>query len=108
MNPDPIRVLIVDDHVPFRADRRHLARLRPRIGRVDTGADREGGGVFEKHHSTRSDGPPVVYVDAPQFPTHTILFDLENAGFLATDHLIKHGHEQIGMITAPRGFRHCQ
>lgn len=57
-------------------------------------------GVFEKHHSTRSDGPPVVYVDAPQFPTHTILFDLENAGFLATDHLIKHGHEQIGMITA--------
>ncbi|HLA06649.1 MAG TPA: substrate-binding domain-containing protein [Anaerolineales bacterium] len=58
-------------------------------------------GVFERHLPTPSDGPPIVYVDAPQFPTHTILLDLENAGFLAAEHLIKHGHRRIGMITAP-------
>jgi len=56
-------------------------------------------GVFESQ-SARSNGPPIVYVDAPQFPTHTVLLDLENAGFLATDHLIKHSHRRIGLITA--------
>lgn len=58
-------------------------------------------GVFERQPRIRSAAPPIVYVDAPQFPTHTILLDLENAGFLATDHLIQHGHRRIGMISAP-------
>lgn len=48
-----------------------------------------------------SDGPPLVYADSPQFPTHSILLDLEKAGFLAAQHLIEHGHRRIGMITAP-------
>ena len=55
--------------------------------------------VFERQ--LPSDGPPIVYVDSPQFPTHTILLDLEKAGFLATDHLIGHSHRKIAMITAP-------
>lgn len=56
-------------------------------------------GVFEKMFPSES--LPIVYVDAPKFPTHSILMDLEKAGFLATDHLIHHGHQRIGMITAP-------
>jgi DNA-binding LacI/PurR family transcriptional regulator len=57
--------------------------------------------VFKRSIPASSDGPPIVYVDSPQFPTHSILLDLEAAGFLATDHLIEHGHKRIGMITAP-------
>ena len=57
-------------------------------------------GVF-KEQGSRSRTPPTVYVDAPQFQSHSVLLDLENAGFLATDHLIKHGHQRVGMITAP-------
>lgn len=58
-------------------------------------------GVFERQSPIRSEAPPIVYVDAPQFSTHTVLLDLENAGFLAANHLIQHGHRRIGMITAP-------
>jgi DNA-binding LacI/PurR family transcriptional regulator len=57
--------------------------------------------VFKMQLPVSSDGPPIVYVDSPQFPTHTILFNLENAGFLAAQHLIEHGHKRIAFITAP-------
>ena len=57
--------------------------------------------VADVFRAASSDGSPIVYVDAPQFPTHTILFDLENAGFLATRHFIEHGHKRIAFITAP-------
>lgn len=57
--------------------------------------------VANVFRTVSSDGPPIVYVDSPQFPTHTILLDLENAGFLATRHLIEHGHKRIAFITAP-------
>lgn len=57
--------------------------------------------VFKRQLPVSSDGPPLVYVDSPQFQTNSILLDLEAAGFLATDHLIEHGHKRIGMITAP-------
>jgi LacI family transcriptional regulator len=56
---------------------------------------------FQRQLPNSPDGPPIVYVDAPQFSTHTILLDLENAGFLATRHLIEHGHRRVGIITAP-------
>jgi DNA-binding LacI/PurR family transcriptional regulator len=48
-----------------------------------------------------SESLPIVYIDAPDFPTPSILLDLEKAGFLATEHLIHHGHQRVAMITAP-------
>lgn len=57
--------------------------------------------VFKRQFSTSPEGPPLVYVDSPQFPTNTILLDLDNAGFLAAQHFIQHGHRRIAFITAP-------
>ena len=45
--------------------------------------------------------PPVVHVDKPDVDGHVILLDSEGAGFLATRHLIEHGHRRIGLISGP-------
>ncbi len=63
-------------------------------------------GVFEKQFPSKS--LPIVYVDAPQFQQHSILLDLEKAGFLAARHLIEHGHRRIGMISAPLSWPNFQ
>lgn len=48
--------------------------------------------------------PPIVYIDAPNAPGPTIQFDLRHAQYLATKHLIDHGHTNIGFITPPIGL----
>ncbi len=45
--------------------------------------------------------PPVVYVDEPSTPGYAVLLDSEQAGFLATQHLLEHGHRRIGWISGP-------
>ena len=42
---------------------------------------------------------PFVSVDWPDDKQNTIQLDLENAGFLATSHLITHGYQRLGLIT---------
>lgn len=46
---------------------------------------------------------PVVFVDRPATGTKadTVVFDNENGGQLATQHLIKHGHRRIAILVAP-------
>lgn len=44
-------------------------------------------------------GPPVVTVDWPDAAGCTAGVDLESAGYLATRHLIEHGHHRIGLIS---------
>jgi LacI family transcriptional regulator len=45
--------------------------------------------------------PPVVHVDKPKVRGNVILLDSEEAGFLATRHLLEHGHRRIGLISGP-------
>jgi LacI family transcriptional regulator len=45
------------------------------------------------------DGPPIVSIDAPGSPGISIEFDLKQSQYLATRHLIEHGHTSIGYIT---------
>jgi LacI family transcriptional regulator len=45
--------------------------------------------------------PPIVYVDQPDQRGHVLLFDSHGAGYAATRHLREHGHERIGIVTAP-------
>ncbi|MCI0549523.1 MAG: substrate-binding domain-containing protein [Anaerolineae bacterium] len=54
-----------------------------------------------QRNTAKKEMPPVVYVDAPQFSENTILLDLEGSGYIATTHLLEHGHKRIGYITAP-------
>jgi LacI family transcriptional regulator len=42
---------------------------------------------------------PLVVVDRPGLPGHAVNVDLEQAGYLATRHLLEHGHRDIGLIT---------
>ena len=63
------------------------------------------GGIDESDWSNRRGEvdrmPPIVYVDQPDRTGHVFLFDAERAGYLATSHLREHGHERIGILTAP-------
>jgi LacI family repressor for deo operon, udp, cdd, tsx, nupC, and nupG len=45
--------------------------------------------------------PPIVYVDQPDRTGHVLLFDGRGAGYMATRHLREHGHERIGVVSAP-------
>jgi DNA-binding LacI/PurR family transcriptional regulator len=83
------------------------AMIRRLIARgVDGIVAVSAGGVdaAETHDRGRGDGPmmpPIVYVDQPDRKGYLVLFDGRRAGFLATRHLIEHGHEAIGVVTAP-------
>lgn len=44
---------------------------------------------------------PMVYVDQPGREGHVLMFNAEKAGFDATQHLVRHGHDRIGYVTAP-------
>jgi LacI family transcriptional regulator, galactose operon repressor len=45
--------------------------------------------------------PPIVYVDQPERKGHVLLFDGHGGGYIATRHLLEHGHERLGIVTAP-------
>lgn len=52
----------------------------------------------------REDGkevPPIVHVDQPDRKGYTLLFNGEQAGYIAARHLGEHGRETIGLVTAP-------
>jgi LacI family transcriptional regulator len=51
------------------------------------------------------DGPQIVYIDAPGSSGISIEFNLEHSQYLATRHLIEHGHTTIGYITPPVELR---
>lgn len=48
------------------------------------------------------DQTPTVFIDAPGASGISIEFDLEKSQYLATRHLIDHGHRRIGFITPPQ------
>jgi DNA-binding LacI/PurR family transcriptional regulator len=45
--------------------------------------------------------PPIVFVDAPNVQTNSLLFDSKDAAYRATKHLLGHGYHQIGLLTCP-------
>lgn len=54
-------------------------------------------------HDRRHQGslPPIVYVDQPDRTGYSLLFDGRAAGYAAASHLREHGHDRIGIVTAP-------
>jgi DNA-binding LacI/PurR family transcriptional regulator len=42
---------------------------------------------------------PLVVVDRPGVPGHGVEVDLEQVGYLATRHLVEHGHRVIGLVS---------
>lgn len=97
-------VLLVDTH---DSTDRAAAMIRRLIARgVDGliavsvgGIDRADDAVPDRH--ARRGLPPIVYVDQPERPGHSFVFDAERGGYLATRHLLDHGHERVAMLTAP-------
>jgi DNA-binding LacI/PurR family transcriptional regulator len=95
-------VLIVDTRDSPPLAEAMLRRLIPRgvdgIIAVSVGGLDE---PSEKGQTTDGDLPPIVYVDQPDRKGHVLLFDGHAAGYIATDHLCRHGHDRIGIVTAP-------
>jgi DNA-binding LacI/PurR family transcriptional regulator len=54
-----------------------------------------------REHAGDGKIPPIVYVDQPDQSGYVLLFDGHGAGYAATRHLRQHGHERIGIVTAP-------
>ncbi len=46
-------------------------------------------------------GVPIVHVDQPDRRGYSLLFDGDAAGYTAVRHLVEHGHDRIGLVTAP-------
>jgi LacI family repressor for deo operon, udp, cdd, tsx, nupC, and nupG len=78
--------------------RRLIARGVDGIIAVSVGGIADG-----ERRSSRGRGhvPPIVYVDQPDKTGHVLLFDGQGAGCAATRHLREHGHDRIGIVTAP-------
>lgn len=98
-------VLIADtrDSAPLAEAmlRRLIARGVDGIIAVSVGGlDRE----TERGQTGHRRVPPIVYVDQPDRRGHVLLFDGHAAGYAATQHLRDHGHERVGIITAPRAW----
>jgi DNA-binding LacI/PurR family transcriptional regulator len=94
-------VLIVDTRdSPSLAE----ALLRRLIPRGVDGVIAVSVGGLEKEVQSRDDDrlPPIVYVDQPDRKGHVLLFDGHAGGYAAAYHLREHGHERVGIITAPR------
>jgi DNA-binding LacI/PurR family transcriptional regulator len=46
---------------------------------------------------------PMVFTDWPGSPGYSVELDLQSSGYLATKHLLEHGHRQVGLITVAWG-----
>jgi len=51
---------------------------------------------------------PIVNVDWPGAEGYSVIFDYENAGYQATQHLLEHGHQRIGLITCDKEVANVQ
>ena len=57
--------------------------------------------AMEGHQLGLEGAPAVVYADWPDAPGPRVNFDLENAGYAGTHHLIEHGHTRIAFVGPP-------
>lgn len=49
--------------------------------------------------TSKSIGIPLVSVDCPESSAYSVSIDLEAVGYEATQHLVQHGHQRVGLIT---------
>lgn len=63
----------------------------------------QGDHSFLSTLQARGDSIPVVFADRPGqgFPADAVLIDNERGGYLATQHLLEHGHTRIAVLVAP-------
>lgn len=79
--------------------RRLVARGIDGIIAVSTGGLDDGPTARRRREGSTI--PPIVHVDQPSRKGYSLVFDGEQAGYLATSHLAEHGHKAIGFVSAP-------
>jgi DNA-binding LacI/PurR family transcriptional regulator len=77
------------------------AMIRRLVARGVDGIIAVSVGGIATGHGSDDRVPPIVYVDQPDRTGHVLLFDAHGAGYAATRHLREHGHDRIGIVTAP-------
>jgi DNA-binding LacI/PurR family transcriptional regulator len=80
---------------------RHLARLAARQVDGILIASHE---IFPAQQPPAGSGNqfeelPIVSIDMPESAGYSVMVDLKQAGYQATQHLAEHGHRRIGLIT---------
>jgi DNA-binding LacI/PurR family transcriptional regulator len=96
----PALVVVANAHEDPALANAHLDRLVAReVDGVIVAA-----GLIDDTAANGTGSPPIVFIDAPGTAGVSIEYDLEESQFLATKHLIEHGHRRIGLITAPLRF----
>jgi DNA-binding LacI/PurR family transcriptional regulator len=94
----PALVFVANAHEDPELATAYLDRL---IVRGVDGVIVTAAGLIDDIISAEAGWPPIVFIDAPGSSDVSIEYDLEESQFLATNHLIEHGHRRIGFITAP-------
>ncbi len=56
--------------------------------------------IHKESQLTDGGNLPFVTVDWPGCSGYSVLIDLKMAGYLATRHLVEHGHRRVGLITS--------
>lgn len=94
-------LFVCDSQDDLSEARRYFARLAVKQvdGIIAVSLCIENTELSNRDMREKRPGLPFVSVDWPGAKGPSILLDLERAGYLATRHLIEHGHRRIGMIT---------
>ena len=56
---------------------------------------------FEKFHQSGNMGVPLVLLDVNEPDTHKLVIDTKSSICMATEHMIDHGYDTIGLINCP-------
>jgi DNA-binding LacI/PurR family transcriptional regulator len=94
----PASVFVANAHEDPLLGTVHLDRL---IMRGVDGIVVAAAGLIDDIVVSETQWPPIVFIDAPGSSGVSIEYDLAESQFLATQHLIEHGHRRIGFVTAP-------
>jgi DNA-binding LacI/PurR family transcriptional regulator len=93
-------LFVCNAHESMDEARRYFAQLAAKKVDGVILASLDDSAVLEtRKGSRRSSLLPFVSVDWPASQGWSVLIDLENAGYLATRHLLEHGHYRVGLIT---------
>jgi DNA-binding LacI/PurR family transcriptional regulator len=93
-------LFICNTNEDARKGREYLDRLAAKNvdGLIIASYSLHDGETHEATSTPRAAPVPLVHVDRPGETGYSVLLDYENAGYVATRHLIEHGHRRLGII----------
>lgn len=93
-------LFVCNAHESMDEARRYFAQLAAKKVDGVILASLDDSAILETRKGNRRSTPlPIISTDWPASEGYSVLIDLEHAGYLATLHLLEHGHRRVGLIT---------